>query len=155
MSANNGYLLSTNSNTNILMNNSNTYYPSAKSFIQSSISNILLNNNYIHSTSANYNLIINTDKINLYGSNNLVFTPREFGNGFTGNISGGNSVIFSLKPNKNYSIGSNVFTFGDIHSTSGIHINNGNVIIGNVTIDHTLTNNNQLFGAKKLQNNNF
>ncbi len=153
---NNGYYLNTNTRKNLLYNNENKNYITTKiySILEDSVSNILFNNNGIYSTSSNYNLVINTDNIELYGSNSLVFTPKEFLSGFTGRIYGGNNVIFSLKPNKNYSIHSNVFTFGDINSTSGLHIQNGNIIMGNVDIDDTLTTNNQIFGAKRLQNIN-
>jgi hypothetical protein len=153
---NNGYYLNTNSSKNVMFNNENKTFTSTQNYskLENSNSNLLFNNNEIHSTSSNYNLVINTDNIKLYGSNSLVFTPKEVFSGFTGRIYGGNNVIFSLKPNKNYSIHSNVFTFGDINSTSGVHINNGNVIMGNVDIDSSLTTNNQIFGAKRLQNIN-
>ncbi len=156
LSNNNGYSLSNNSDKNILFNNENKMFTSTRRYSKMELStyNILFNNNEIYSTSSNYNLIVNTDNVKLYGSNNLVFTPKEISSGFTGKIYGGNNVIFSLKPNKNYSIDSNVFTFGNINSTSGIHIKNGNILMGNVDINPSLSTNNQIFAAKRLKNIN-
>lgn len=153
---NNGYFLNNTSNKNTLINNNNSSFSSSGVYSQLNTSNenILINNDKITTTDSHYNFILNTYDLKLYGSNNLVYTPKILGGGFIGQIIGDNNVLFSLKPNIHHTIHSNVLTFGNIQSTSGVHIKDGNVIIGSVEIDSTLTTNNQIFGAKTLQNIN-
>lgn len=160
--ANNNVLLNNNgysiieSTKNFMYNNENKLYTTSRNFskLEQSSYNILFNNNEIHSTSSNFNFIVNTENININGDNNFIFTPKEISNGFKGKILGSNNVIFSLKPNIYTTLYNNVFTFGDISTTSGLHIYEGNVILGNIDLNSSLTTNNQIFGAKRLKDIN-
>lgn len=151
----NGYSIS-NSESNLLFNNQNKTINTNNIYskIDKSNFNILFNNNKYYSSASSYNIVLNTDDIKLYGSNNLIFTPKLNNSGFTGKVIGSNNVIFSLKNNKNYTITNNTLTFGDINSTSGIVIPTGNILMGKIVINPTLTTNNQIFGAKQLSNIN-
>ncbi len=149
---NNAYYTNSGSIKNIFINN-NSYdfsISGTRSEIVNSVESVYINNGKINGSNSNYNFVVNTDDITIKGSNNFAFTNK----GFEGEFLGDNNVIFSLKPIQKTTIHSNVFTFGNIDSSAGMHINDGNVIMGNVKLNSSLTTNNQIFGAKYLQDIN-
>lgn len=83
-------------------------------------------------TTATSNIIIAKDFNSTVGSNNLIIH-----NGTTNNVFG--------KYN---------FLYGDISLAPGININDGNIILGNNTVNSTITSNNIILGAKNLTNIN-
>jgi len=153
----NGIETINNSFNNISINTTNRDFISSSiySTIDDSSCNILFNNNIINMNSANNNFVVNVENVNMNGDNNFIFTPKSYNNAFTGTVNGNNNVIFSLDANKNYTINSNIFTFGTIYSTSGgLSIPNGNILLGNYEFNNTLTTNNIILGARLLTNIN-
>jgi hypothetical protein len=153
----NGVETINNSFNNISINTTNRDFISSSiySTIDDSSCNILFNNNIINMNSANNNFVVNVENVNMNGNNNFIFTPKYYSTAFTGTVNGDNNVIFSLDADKNYTIDSNIFTFGTIYSTSGgLSIPSGNILLGNYEFNDTLTTNNIMLGAKLLTNIN-
>lgn len=107
----------------------------------------LFHNSGISATNSRRNIIYNAYSLDITGNNNFLF-----GNEFEGIINGNNNFLLSIPPAKYWEFKNNIFTFGNITGDDDLVLDDGNIIIGNVNINDTLTTNNQIYGAKPLSN---
>jgi hypothetical protein len=142
----------------IIANNNNQI---AESDIISTEDLIAFSNQSINSTSSINNILINTKDITLENSyNNFIIGDgrKEDSinkNGFTGSV-GSNNALFGLESTSSavFTVGDYNFAFGDIISDTNQDLKSGNILLGNNTINSTLTDNNIILSAKRVSNIN-
>jgi hypothetical protein len=127
----------------------NLYLNFSYSDIEESNKNIFLNSTNVNSTSSVNNLISGVDTAYLQNSqNNLIFGDSLTLNGTTGS----NNIVLTL--NNEIELGDYNFLYGNINTETNQLIKNGNIVLGNVDLNNTLTENNMIIGAKRIVNIN-
>ncbi len=159
----NGFKIWGESDNNIMfnMNNSDFFHHNIYSQLYDSSNNFMFNNMVVYSTSGNYNFVANTTRIVINGGDNFIYASKRSGQGVLFNVLGNNNLIYSVQfEGRPHTLGSHNFIFGDVHgeSYSGevdnttYSLGSGNILLGNVNFNNTLSNNNIVLGAKRFTN---